>query len=161
MKISLIVAMAENRCIGREGRIPWRFSEDLKRFRKITMGHSIVMGRKTFESLGRPLPGRKNVVLSRLPRPGGVAAEVVWVSALEEALAQAGDEVFVIGGAEIYALALPKAERIYLTQLHTDIQGDVFFPELLGNEWRKIQDHPTQTEEGIIASYQLFERIGS
>lgn len=124
------------------------------------------MGRKTFDSLGKPLPGRKNIVMSRLHRPEGLVAEVIWVGTLADALDEASassstsgaSEVFVLGGAEIYTLALPHAQRIYLTQLHTTIEGDAFFPEFSLDHWRKVQDEPAQTEDGVAAAFRIYER---
>lgn len=129
--LSLIVAMGENRVIGVENRLPWHIPEDLKRFKKITLGHPIVMGRKTYESIGKPLPGRTNLVVSRNKefRAEGVAT----FSSLEEALSWAerapgSEEVFVIGGAEIFRLCLEKADRIYLTVVKWPFDGDTYLP---------------------------------
>jgi dihydrofolate reductase len=133
VRITLIAAMAENRAIGRAGVIPWQIPADLARFREITTGHPLVMGRKTCESIGRPLPGRTTVVLSRDPHytaPGCLLA-----GSLEAALALAGDapggdEVFICGGGEVYRQALPLADRIFLTLVHRQVAGDAFFPEI-------------------------------
>lgn len=129
MKLSLIVAVAENGVIGKDNTLPWRLPEDLKRFKAITWGHPIIMGRRTFESLGRPLPGRLNVVVSRNPeyRPEGA----VVARNLDEALARAGavDEAFVIGGSALFKEALPRAARVFLTRIHRAFDGDVHFPE--------------------------------
>jgi dihydrofolate reductase len=130
MTLSLIVAMTEQRVIGRNNALPWHLSEDLKRFKQITMGHPIIMGRKTFESIGRPLPGRQNIVLTREKReiPG-----VTVVSTLDDALRAAGanqGEVFVVGGAEVFKMALPMADKIHLTLIRETIAGDVLFPEV-------------------------------
>ncbi|MBI3566256.1 MAG: dihydrofolate reductase [Elusimicrobia bacterium] len=132
--ISLVVAMARNRVIGAAGKLPWHLPEDLKRFKAVTTGHPIVMGRKTFDSIGRPLPGRTNVVVTRDASrvfPGCVVA-----SSLDDALAKASapgvpgsEEVCVIGGGEIYRQALPRAGRIYLTRIDREVAGDAFFPE--------------------------------
>lgn len=129
MKLSLIVAVAENGVIGKNNTLPWRLPEDLKRFKAITWGHPIVMGRKTFESLGRPLPGRLNLVVTRNPdyRPEGATV----ATSLEDALKKAGsaEEAFVIGGSALFKEALPKADRVFLTRLHRAFDGDVYFPE--------------------------------
>jgi len=126
--VSIIAAMAENRVIGRGGGIPWDLPDDMKRFRETTWGHPVVMGRRTFESLAGPLPGRTNIVLSRDAgyRPEGALA----ARDLETAVSLAGDagEVFVCGGEEVYRQAMSQADRIYLTVLHRDFDGDVFFP---------------------------------
>jgi dihydrofolate reductase len=150
MKISLIVAMTRDRVIGRQGTMPWHLPADLKRFRALTMGKSIIMGRKTFESLGRILPGRRHIVISRRKDYSIPGAEVVTSlnAALEAAAGE--EEIFVIGGAEIYREALPCADRLYLTLIDADIEGDVYFPDFAGNEWREIarieqardRDHP-------------------
>src|SRR5687768_8235096 len=116
MKLSILVAMSHSRVIGREGQLPWRLSADLQRFKRLTMGHPIVMGRKTFESIGRPLPGRQSIVITRQPEFHAEGVQVA--NNLHDALRIAGNasnEVFVIGGAQIYALALPVADRLYIT----------------------------------------------
>ncbi len=133
MTLSIIVAMTEDRVIGKDNRLPWRLPEDLKRFKKITMGHPIIMGRKTFDSLGRPLPGRTNIVLTR--NPGFKHAGVHVARSLEDAVhfaetQEGGDEQFVIGGETIYRVALPLAKRLYLTLIHKKIAGDTYFPEV-------------------------------
>ena len=131
MRLYLIAAMASNRVIGRENSLPWRLPEDLKRFKELTLGHPVVMGRKTYESIGRLLPGRENIILTRDPAYRIEGARV-FVS-YEEFLADERGrerEVFVIGGAQIYARALADAERLYLTEIEASIDGDAFFPEL-------------------------------
>ena len=143
-RISLVAALARNRVIGRGNAIPWHLPEDLKRFKRITLGHAVIMGRKTFDSimeaLGKPLPGRRNIVISR-SGPGAAAQTdaqklpqegVVICRSLDEALEAAKDstEVFVIGGAQIYALALARADRLHLTEIDADIEGDTLFPEI-------------------------------
>lgn len=140
MRVSIIVAVAENGVIGRCGRLPWRLVDDLRRFTRLTMGHTIVMGRRTWESIGRPLPGRRMVVVSRQPQYR-VAAEGVEVAAsLDEALRIAEtageEEVFIVGGAELYREALSRADRLYLTLVLADVEGDTyFFPEIDWNAW--------------------------
>lgn len=137
MQISLIVAMDEKNGIGLQGRLPWRLATDLRRFKKLTMGHHLVMGRKTFDSIGRPLPGRVNILVTRQRNyhPAGclIAHSLLEALSLAE---QAGEaEVFIIGGGEIFAQALPLAGRIYLTRLQADLGADVFFPALNEAEW--------------------------
>ncbi|WP_448580583.1 dihydrofolate reductase [Thermaurantiacus sp.] len=138
--IILVVAAADNDVIGRDGRMPWHVPEDLRRFRRMTVGHPVVMGRKTFDSIGKPLPGRHNIVLTRDPswRAEGVTA----VPNLAEAIAAAGldpraraPSIFVIGGAEIYALAMPIATRIELTRVHASPEGDTRFPRPDPGQW--------------------------
>jgi dihydrofolate reductase len=130
MIISLIAAMDLDRAIGRENRLPWHLPKDLERFRTLTVGHPVIMGRKTFESIGRTLPGRTNIIITR--QEAFSAEGAVIVHDLQTAFAECGDadEVFVLGGAEIFREAMPFADRIYLTIVHTRIQGDAFFPEL-------------------------------
>ncbi len=137
--ISGIVAMSKNWVIGREGALPWRLSEDLKRFKSLTMGHPIIMGRKTFESIGKVLPGRQNIVISR--QEGFQIEGATVVPSLERALevgrAQ-GQEVFIVGGGEIYRLALPLIQKLYLTLVSATIEGDAFFPVFDWNEWVEL-----------------------
>jgi len=136
-RLSIIVAMARNRVIGAKGAIPWHLPDELKRFRNITMGHHIIMGRKTWESIGRPLPGRASVIVTR--QSGYRAPGAVVVHSLDEAIAACpGDaEIFVIGGAELYAEALPRASRIYLTEVDADVEGDTWMPEFNAGAWRE------------------------
>jgi dihydrofolate reductase len=159
-RISLVVAMARNGVIGRDGQLPWRMPEDLKRFRALTMGHHIVMGRRTFESVGRLLPGRTSVIVTRnlgFRVPGAIVAHT-----LQEALAAcAGDEeIFVIGGAEIYRAALPLADRLYLTRVEADIEGDTVFPAWDESEWVLRSREPLTPEpaSGAAVEYRVYER---
>ncbi|MBW7933463.1 MAG: dihydrofolate reductase [Gemmatimonadaceae bacterium] len=147
--IVLVVARADNRVIGKDGAMPWHLSEDLKRFKRITVGKPVIMGRKTFESIGKPLPGRHNIVLTR--QPGWRAEGVTVVPNLAEAIAAAGldprtraDAIMVVGGAEIYAQALPFATRIELTEIHAAPEGDTYFPQLDPARWRETfrEAHP-------------------
>jgi dihydrofolate reductase len=130
MIISIIAAMADNRVIGRGGAIPWDVPADRRRFRELTMGHPVIMGRKTFESIGRPLPGRPNIILSR--EPAFRAEGCIIAKSLEDALLACGgaDEVFICGGEELYQQALAIADRIFLTVVHQLCDGDAFFPPL-------------------------------
>ncbi|HET6420940.1 MAG TPA: dihydrofolate reductase [Geobacteraceae bacterium] len=132
MIISLIAAMSENRVIGRDNAIPWRLPDDLKRFREITTGHPVIMGRKTFESIGKSLPDRKNIVITRNPEfhPEGC----IIAGNLRKALAECADadEAFICGGGEIFRAAMPLADRIYLTVIHEKIEGDTYFPAIPG-----------------------------
>lgn len=137
MRISLIVAMAKNRIIGRDNQMPWHLPADFAYFKKVTLGHPVIMGRKTFESIGRPLPGRRNIVVSRNPAFRADGVEVV--ASLEQALdACQGEEVFVIGGATLYAEALPRVDRIFLTEVDALPAGDTLFPPLEKNQWREV-----------------------
>ncbi|MGH8462715.1 MAG: dihydrofolate reductase, partial [Pseudomonas sp.] len=143
MKVALIWAMSRNRVIGRNNALPWHLSEDLRYFKRVTFGKPVIMGRKTWESIGRPLPGRANIVITR---DADFQAEgVKVVHSLEQAVSLAEsiafldgvDEAMVIGGAEIYALALPLAQRLYLTQVHAEVDGDACFPELDLSGWQE------------------------
>ncbi|MEO0997584.1 MAG: type 3 dihydrofolate reductase [Pseudomonadota bacterium] len=133
--VSMIAAVADNGVIGANGALPWHLPADLRHFKATTLGKPVVMGRRTFESIGRPLPGRRNLVLSR--RREFAADGVERVESIAAALALAGtvDEVVVIGGGRVYAEALPLAQRLYLTQIHAPIDGDTFFPALTATEW--------------------------
>lgn len=137
--ISLITAVSANGVIGRGGELPWHLSDDLKRFKQLTLGKPIVMGRKTFESIGRALPGRQNIVLTR--QSEFVADECDVVSSIDATIAASGDagEIVVIGGSEIYKLFLPLAERIYMTRVQIDVDGDVRFPELDDELWQETE----------------------
>ena len=141
MIISLIVAMDEKRGIGKDGKLPWRLSSDLKRFRELTMGHHMIVGRKTFESIGKPLPGRQTIVVTH--NAGFKADGCLVAGSVQAALALAQErgepEVFVIGGAEIYAQVIDVADRVYLTQVHAEVDADTFFPELKPDTWTEIQ----------------------
>ena len=158
--ISLIVAMTSNRIVGRSGKLPWHITEDLRRFNQLTTGHTIVMGRKTYESIGRALPGRNSIVITRQAdfAPTGVQT----VHDLEDALRLAADddEIFVIGGAQIYELALPYAERLYVTLVNADIEGDTVFPEINWDEWELVEDSGVQSSRTAPFSYscQVFQK---
>ena len=136
--ISLIVAASTNNIIGAKGDLPWRLSADLKRFRALTMGKPIIMGRKTYESIGRPLPGRQNIVVTR--NPGFVADGCDVVSSIDTAVEVAGDaeEIMVIGGSHIYAAFLPRADRIYLTRVQAELEGDAYLPDIDNGKWREV-----------------------
>jgi len=129
LRISIIAALAKNRVIGIENRLPWRLPEDLAHFKALTLGHPILMGRKTFESLGRPLTGRTNIVITRNPgyRPEGCQVADSIPAAV--ALCKDADEIFFIGGAELYAQAIPQADRLYLTEVDIEAEGDAWFPD--------------------------------
>ena len=141
--VAMIVAMARNRAIGVENTLPWRISGDLQFFKRTTLGKPVVMGRKTFESIGRPLPGRQNIVITRNPdwAAEGVTCASSLESALEAAIHAAGpndaSEVMVIGGAEIYRQAMPLAERLYVTEVDAEVTGDAFFPAMDAS-WREV-----------------------
>jgi dihydrofolate reductase len=138
-KIAIVVAMADNRVIGRDNRLPWHLPADLRHFRQVTVGKPVVMGRKTHESIGRPLPERTNIVVTR--DRSYQAQGCIVVHSIESALKAAGDreEVMVIGGTDFYQQLLPKADCIYLTLVHTQFEGDARFPELDEREWREVE----------------------
>jgi len=154
--ISIIAAIASNGVIGRNGGLPWHLPADLRRFREITAGHAVIMGRKTFESIGRPLPDRVNIVVSR--QAGYGAAGIVVAGSLQAALALATgeDEVFICGGGEIYQQALPLADRIYLTVLDQPFDGAVFFPEIPQDAFIEVCREAFGGEPGGV--YRLLER---
>ena len=159
--ISLIVAASTNNVIGNDGELPWRLSDDLKRFKAVTMGKPIVMGRKTFESIGRPLPGRQNIVISR--QDGFAADGCDVVQSIEEAVevAAAAEEIMVIGGSQIYAAFLPLADRIYLTRVHAEVEGDAFFPSLDESKWRDSASRIYEVDESndYACTVSLFSRM--
>lgn len=138
MRVSLIAAVAANRVIGNAGRLPWRLRDDLARFRRLTLGHPVVMGRRTWESLGKPLDGRRNIVLTR--SAGGFSG-CDTVASREEALQMSeGDELFVIGGAAVYELFLPVATRLLITHVDAEVPGDTLFPPVRWDEWRAVSE---------------------
>lgn len=159
-RLTLIVAAAENGVIGRDNRLPWHLPDDLRRFKRLTLGHPLIMGRRTFESIGGPLPGRRSLVLSRDPgyRPHGVEV----YGNLDAALAAVtdADEVFVIGGAALFERALPRADRIQLTRVHGHIDGDVRFPDPDPAHWRLVsaERHEADAEHALPFSFQVWER---
>ena len=138
MRISLIAAMGSNRAIGIDNGLPWRLPADLRRFKALTMGHVLVMGRKTFESVGRPLPGRTNIVVTRRPDYASPGIEVAHSveDALERAVRSEAAEVFIAGGEEIFRQTLDRADRMHLTWIEKDFPGDTFFPEFDESSWR-------------------------
>ena len=166
MKLSMIAALSTNNVIGRDNQVPWRLRTDLKRFKALTMGHHLIMGRKTYESVGRPLPGRINVVITRQPdyAPEGVTV----LHSLEEAIRvaeQAGDkEAFIAGGAEIYAQAMHRADRMYLTRVHAEVEGDTWFPDFDDvSEWRLTDSEHFDADDknDFPFSFLTYDRAGA
>lgn len=162
--LSLIVALTRDaRVIGRAGGLPWRLSEDLKRFKRLTMGHHIVMGRKTYESIGRPLPGRTSIVVSRQQQLFPASTSVKYAGSLEEATALAGDdpEVFVIGGGELFREALPLADKAYVTWVDADLEGDTFFPQFPTPAWKQLSDEyiPQDDKNEFPTRFRTYGRI--
>ena len=150
--------MAKNRVIGVNNKLPWHLSADLKRFKALTMGHTIIMGRRTYESIGRPLPGRNNVVISR--QSNLMFPCVTVVSSLDQATERANTgEVFIVGGAEIYREALPMAHRILLTEVHRHFEGDTFFPLLSPRDWREtVRENHKDELSGLAYDFVTLER---
>jgi dihydrofolate reductase len=167
-RVSLIAAVAANGVIGDRGALPWRLSSDQKRFRRLTMGKPVVMGRKTFESIGKPLEGRDNIVVSR--RPGFAADGVTVASGLAAALAVAatsarasgGDEIMVIGGGEVYAAALRLADRLYITHVDAKPGGDARFPTIDPAVWRVVsrEQLPAGERDTAATAFAVYERVG-
>lgn len=166
MHLTLIVAVAENGVIGREGQLPWHLSTDLRRFKRLTMGHPILMGRRTWESIGRPLPGRASIVISRQAdyQPG--FGDVHLATNLDEALACArnlkcdSDEAFIIGGARIYEMSLPRADRLLVTRVHADVEGDVWFPQVDWDCWRLNSEERSEADDknDYPHTFQVWQR---
>ncbi|WP_166268544.1 dihydrofolate reductase [Marinobacter caseinilyticus] len=170
MRKALIVAMARNRVIGRNNALPWYLPGDLRYFKQATMGKPIIMGRKTWDSIGRPLPGRLNIVVTRDPdwqAPAGAVRELTLQQAFVRAEAQAeiegGDEVMVIGGGQIYAEALSQIDRMYLTQVHAEVEGDAYFPEINWDEWEEIgrENFSASDNNPYDYSFVIYQRLAS
>lgn len=164
MQIAMIAALARNRVIGRGNALPWHLSGDLKYFKRVTMGKPLIMGRNTFESIGRPLPGRTNIVLSR---QAGFAAEGIRLAdsaagALALARQEQAAEAMVIGGEAVYRELLPLAQRLYLTEVDAEVVGDAWFPEIDRARWREVQrqDQPAQAGDDFDYSFVVLERVG-
>ena len=166
MRLAVIVAAARNGTIGRNNALPWHLPEDLRYFKRVTMGKPIVMGRKTFESIGRPLPGRTNIVISRRPdyAPEGVrvvdSLDAALALAEEIAVIDGSDELLVIGGAEIYRAAIPRASRLYLTEVHADVEGDACLPAIEWARWREVsrERFSASGDNPYDYSFVVFER---
>ncbi|WP_417226969.1 type 3 dihydrofolate reductase [Amphritea sp.] len=167
MNLAIIVAQAENRVIGINNNLPWHLPEDLRYFKRVTMGKPIIMGRKTFESIGRPLPGRTNIVVSRdttyQPENVKVVHSLEAAKALAESICMVNgcDEAMVIGGAQIYEQALPLADRLYLTQVHAEVKGDAFFPVFHPGDWAEIgrEDFLAAEHNPYDYSFIVLKRI--
>jgi dihydrofolate reductase len=145
--LAMVVAVGDNGAIGKDGKVPWRIPEDLKHFKNVTMGHAIIMGRKTWDEVGRPLPGRRNLVVSR--QPGLVLDGAEVFASVDEAIeaARSSDpEPHVIGGSKIYEIAMPLTTRIHLTEVHRNVDADTFFPPFDRSGWREVERRPAETE---------------
>jgi dihydrofolate reductase len=164
MIVSVIVAASENNVIGRDNQLPWHLPVDLKYFKQTTMGKPIIMGRKTFESVGRPLPGRPNIVITRqadYSREGLIVTASIQ-EALEAAKAFNTDEVFITGGSEIIAQALPSlVQRVYLTRVHADVEGDAFFPVIAKEHWKLVSSkpHPADEKHAYALTFEVWEKV--
>ncbi len=167
--ISIIVAMAENRAIGVDNKLPWHLPQDLKHFKALTMGHPLVMGRLTYESIGRPLPGRKTIVLTRDSRWVGHESLIVAHElddavelAQREAKLMGVDEIMIVGGAKIYAQLIDRASNLYVTEVHTAVVGDAFFPEISRDIWTESnrQYFAPETPESLAYSFVEYEKKG-
>jgi len=166
MRVSLIVALSENHVIGRNNKLPWYLPNDLKYFKQVTMGKPIVMGRKTYESIGKPLPGRVNIVVTR--NKDWSAEGVRVVHSLENAFELAAsiaeidgqDEVMIIGGDQIYKSALPMVDRMYLTEVHAQVDGDAFFPEFDRDAWQELgrEDYQASEPNPYDYSFVVYDR---
>ncbi len=166
MKLVLIAAYAQNRVVGINNKLPWHLPEDLKYFKRTTTGKAIIMGRKTYDSIGRPLPNRTNIVISRNANFSAEGVKVV--SSLEAAIELAQEvnfingveEVMVIGGASIYEEALPKADRLYLTHVHAEVKGDAYFPEIDLSQWAQVtcEDHDASEKNPYAYSFAVYDK---
>ncbi|MBM37623.1 MAG: hypothetical protein CMO97_00990 [Woeseia sp.] len=157
--ISIIVAASKNNVIGLQGELPWNLSNDLKRFKTLTMGKPIIMGRLTWESIGRPLPGRKNIIISRQENFKAEGGHVV--GSHEEAINLTNDakEIMVIGGSQIYNLFLPISDKLYLTRVHAEIKGDTFFPEIKKNQWKLIDSQKHKASDMDQYDYEFISYV--
>lgn len=162
IRISAIAAMSKNRVIGRDNALPWHIPEDFKYFKRTTFGKPVIMGRKTYESLGQPLPGRINIVISR--NPDDIKGDVFAVDTLEKAierataiaLADSVDEIFIIGGGQIYTAALPQTDRLYLTVIDESFEGDAHFPDFDENEWTETSSQ--HVTDPVAYDIKVFDR---
>jgi dihydrofolate reductase len=171
MRRSLIVAMTPQFVIGRSGDMPWKLSADLQRFKKLTMGHHLLMGRKTYESIGRPLPGRTTIIITRQANYLASAElpvelpTVKLAGSLAEAFALAGpdEEAFVVGGGDVYRQALPLVDRVYATWVNAELTGDTYFPSFPGNQWREVesQTFPADERNEYSTRFVIYDRISA
>lgn len=156
--LGLIAAVASNGVIGAQGQLPWRLPEDLRFFKQQTMGRPVIMGRRTWESIGRPLPGRQNIVVTHSKDVRAEGATVVGSLAAALAACAGAEEVFVIGGAELYRAALPMADRLVLTEIHREFDGDVRFPEFDRGDWREVRREAQASADGLRFDFVRYER---
>lgn len=163
MILSAIVAISNNNVIGKDNELPWYLPADLKYFKKITINHPVIMGRKSYEAIGQPLPKRTNIVLTQ--DPFYLSSNILIAHSIEEALALAydleSDEVFVIGGAMIFEICMPLLDRLYITEIHADFDGDTYFPDWNREEWNLISEehHSSDKKNEFDYSFKIYERI--
>ncbi|WP_175639572.1 dihydrofolate reductase [Metabacillus schmidteae] len=160
--ISLLVAMDKHRLIGRDNQLPWHLPQDLAYFKKVTMNHKIVMGRKTFESIGRPLPGRENIIVTRDKAYTQKGCTILHsIEEIIELSSHSKDELFVIGGAEIFKEILPVSDRLYITEIDHEFEGDTYFPDRKHSEWKKVSDEKGIKDEKNPYDYHfvVYERV--
>ena len=160
MILSLIVAASNNNVIGKDNKLPWHLPDDLKRFKALTRGHPIIMGRKTFESIGRALPDRLNIVVSQTLEVAPVGTQLANSLSAALELAKGSDEAFIIGGSQLFQMSAPLADRLYLTRVHATIEGDVSLPPIDFSEWKEIskEEHPNNSEHEYAFTYINYER---
>jgi dihydrofolate reductase len=164
MHVSIIVAASDNGVIGRDGALPWWMSDDLRRFKRLTMGHTLIMGRRTWESIGRPLPGRRMIVVSRQSdyriELDGIAVATSLDEALRFASANGEEEAFVIGGAELFREALLQADRLYFTEVHGDVDGDTYMPPVDWSQWRLVdsQECTADDKNDFPSTFKIYDR---
>ena len=159
MKLAIIVAVAENNVIGKDNQLIWHLPADLKHFKTLTMGHPMIMGRKTFDSIGKALPGRTSIIITR--QPNYTAEGCLMVHSLEQAITEAGKlgsgEVFVVGGAEIYQQSIPVSDKIYLTEIHHSFDGDTFFPKIDSSVWQELKRESFPADEKNAFAFDFVE----
>lgn len=160
MIVSIIVAMDKNRVIGKDNKLPWRLPRELQYVKKTTMGHPIIMGRKNYESIGKPLPGRRNMILTRKNNYSAEGCEIVHSVEDVFKMCEGEDEIFIFGGEQIYRLFLPYTEKLYITRIHNEFEGDTFFPEIDWNEWKEVSSFQGITDEKNPYTYffHVYER---
>lgn len=160
MELVIVVAASDNDVIGRHGQLPWRLPEDMKRFRQLTIGKPVLMGRRTFESIGQPLANRRNIVISREPALELPGCEVAASTGEALGLVRDAPEVMIIGGGEIYRQLLPRTDRIEMTRVHMTVEGDTFFPKLDPREWQVVwsEHFPVTAERPVAFTFETLER---
>ncbi len=158
--VSIVVAAAENNAIGGDNRLLWHLPNDLRFFKRITSGHPIVMGRKTYESVGKPLPNRRNIIITRQAGYSVEGADVVGSLADALALCESEPTVFIVGGGEIYRQAMPVVDRVYLTRVHASVAGDAFFPDLEPQEWELVsaEAHASDERHAFAYTFEVYDR---